>query len=87
MKGDRDGTCDYNAYFQTTNTPTETNGQVSDDDPFVNSASDYHLVAHTDAGANLGSPYKIDLDGVTRAAWDRGTYEDTDPPNPYMRFY
>jgi hypothetical protein len=69
-------TADYNAYFDTTYTPTETHGQVTTGDPFVNSTEgDYHLAANTSAGVNLGSPYDIDLDSVTRTTWSRGAYE------------
>jgi hypothetical protein len=53
-------------------------------------AGDFHLTAETDAGLDVGSPYDIDPDGVTRgtgAVWDLGAYEYADPSAPYMRFY
>jgi hypothetical protein len=71
---------DYNAYFKTTSTPSETHGQVSSADPFLNSAGgDYHLLSETTSGITLPSPFNIDPDGVTRALtdgiWSRGAYQ------------
>jgi hypothetical protein len=43
---------------------------------FVNAAAgDFHLVANTTAGVNLGSPYNIDPDGNIRTTWSLGAYE------------
>jgi hypothetical protein len=43
---------------------------------FVNAAAgNFHLVANTTAGVNLGSPYNIDPDGNTRTTWSLGAYE------------
>ena len=68
-----------NSYFQTTNTPAETNRQTGSINPFVNSAGgNYRLAAATTAGMTLPAPYAIDPDGNTRGAdgtWDRGAYE------------
>ena len=72
---------DYNSYFSTSNTPSETHGQKgSSTNPFLNSASmDYHLTTETLAGIALPSPFNIDVDGVTRATtdgtWTRGVYQ------------
>jgi len=56
---------------------------------FVNAAAgDFHLVANTTAGVNLGSPYNIDPDGNTRTTWSLGAYEygststNSAPPAP-----
>ena len=82
-------TFDYNAYFATTNTPTETHGQTGSTNPLVNAtAFDYHLVSATNAGNTLASPFNQDPDGKTRGAdgvWDRGAYEfasGASPPPP-----
>jgi hypothetical protein len=70
---------DNNAYFQTTNTPTETNRQTGTNNPFVNaSGGNYHLAAATSAGLVLSAPFNLDPNGNTRGAdgvWDRGAYE------------
>jgi len=47
---------------------------------FVNAAGgDFHLLSGSgaiDAGANLGSPYNVDIAGITRTGtWDAGAYE------------
>jgi hypothetical protein len=53
---------------------TQTNSGSSD--PFINSAArNFHLVSNTTAGANLGAPYNVDPDGVTRSTWSRGAFE------------
>lgn len=83
-------TTDYNAYYSTTNTPSESHGQTGSGNPFVNSASfDYELLADTTAGTTLSSSlptgcssgvscYNVDPVGVLRGAdgtWDRGAYQ------------
>jgi hypothetical protein len=73
-------TTDYNAYFSTTNTPSETHGQTGSGNPFVNSAGlNFRLVAETANGLNLGSPYNLDAAGNTRPGsdgiWSRGAYQ------------
>lgn len=71
-------TCDYNAYFQSTNIPAEAHGQTGSIDPFADSDSDYHIALPTSAGFGLPAPYNVDIDGVIRGAdgaWDRGAYE------------
>jgi hypothetical protein len=41
---------------------------------------DLHLVQHTPAGSNVGSPYSLDKDGNSRTGhWDRGAYEYVAP--------
>jgi hypothetical protein len=70
---------DYNAYFNTTNTPSETHGQVASGNPFTNyTAGDVSLVAPTSPGTTLPSPYNVDAFGHVRGAdgvWDRGAIE------------
>ncbi|MGZ3749452.1 MAG: hypothetical protein ACXVCD_19100 [Pseudobdellovibrionaceae bacterium] len=70
---------DYNAYFQTTNTPSEVHGQIGSGNPFVNVVgNDLRLLAATSAGTILSSPYNMDINGNVRGAdgiWDRGAFE------------
>lgn len=74
---------DYNAYFSTTNTPSESNRYVGSGSPFVNvSGGDLHLSAAAataiTGGVILPSPYNVDVDGKIRGAdgiVDRGAYE------------
>ncbi|MGZ6395252.1 MAG: hypothetical protein ACXWQA_13700 [Pseudobdellovibrionaceae bacterium] len=72
-------TTDYNAYFQTTNTPSEAHGQIGSGSPFVNEpGNDLRLLAATSGGTILSSPYNMDLNGNVRGAdgiWDRGALE------------
>ena len=84
----QDGTADYNAYFSCSGVPSETHGQSSATNPFVDSSGgNYHLSGHTTGGVNLGSPYDVDMDGVTRTTWDRGAYEYAgSPPAPMMSY-
>jgi hypothetical protein len=81
-------TSDYNAYFSTTTPPTEANGQISAADPFIASTGgDYHLAENTDAGIDLGAPYNVDMDGITRTTWSRGAYEySPEAPVPIIPF-
>jgi hypothetical protein len=55
---------------------SESHGQGSATNPFVNSAArtvaGYNLNANTNAGLDLGSPYNVDYNGNTRTTWDRG---------------
>lgn len=76
------GTADYNAFYNCSNPPSETNGLVSSTSPFVSlSTKNFHLAADmtgSSAGLALAAPYNIDPDGKTRGAdgtWDRGAYE------------
>ena len=47
-------TNDYNAYYSTTNTPSETHGQVASGNPFINSAAfNYGIVSNTSAGLSI----------------------------------
>jgi len=68
---------DYNYYINTTHNTGEPNRQTTPtSDPFTAwTTFDFHLVANTNAGANLGSPYNTDGDGVVRSTWSRGAYE------------
>lgn len=72
-------THDYDAFFSTTSTATETNRQTGASNPFTNSASfDYSLLTDTTAGNTLSSPFDVDALGVTRGAngtWDRGALQ------------
>jgi hypothetical protein len=69
-------TYDYNAYFSTTNTPSEPNAQVAAKNPFKDyGTGDYTLSANTNPGTNLGAPYSVDALGHTRATWTRGALE------------
>jgi hypothetical protein len=72
-------THDYNAFFSTTNTPTESHRQTGSGSPFVNlSAGDLRLSAPTSAGISLSSPYDRDAEGNVRGAdaiWERGALE------------
>ena len=55
----------------------ETHGQSGMANLFVGS-NDEHLTAHTTTGVNMGSPFDVDPDGVSRTAsgiWDRGAFE------------
>jgi hypothetical protein len=74
------GSTDYNAYFKTTNTPSESHGYVSSVDPFVNSGGlDFHLIVETTSGLSLTAPYDVDVDGNGRpgpdGVWSRGAYQ------------
>ncbi len=80
------GKKDYNAYFKTTNTPTEAHGQIGTGSPFVNEAdNDLHLIGATNAGISISAPTigniidnMTDIDGKIRGAdgvWDRGAFE------------
>ncbi|MGZ3798310.1 MAG: hypothetical protein ACXVB1_18210, partial [Pseudobdellovibrionaceae bacterium] len=73
------GILDYNAYFQTTNTPSEVHSQIGSGSPFVNEAgNDLRLLAASSAGTILSFPYNIDVNGNLRGAdgiWDRGALE------------
>lgn len=82
---------DYNAFFDCSgNMSNEPNDQIGTGNPFIGSG-DYHLLQDTDPGKNdLGAPYNIDLDGMTRGAdgiWDRGAFEfdlsSLDPPGGF----
>ena len=72
------GTHDYNWFFNS-GTQSEAHMQTGTSSPFVNAANgDFHLLAHTNSGFVLVSPFNIDAEGNTRGAggvWDRGTYQ------------
>jgi len=72
-------THDYNAYFSTVNTPTETHRQTGSSNPFVNLASrNYNLLAPSTAANALAAPFNVDAFGLVRGAdgvWDRGALE------------
>jgi hypothetical protein len=84
----------YNAYFSTTNTPSENNGYVTSGNPFVDHANgNFGLtssVATTmPAGRTLSSPYNFDMFGKSRSGfWYRGAIQFesgsslTPPPSP-----
>ncbi|WP_340122723.1 hypothetical protein [Methylobacter svalbardensis] len=73
------GKKDYNAYFSTTSTPTEANGQIGTGSPFVNElGNDMRLSAASKAGTTFSAPYDIDVVRNARGgdgAWDRGAFE------------
>ena len=79
------GTKDYNAYFNTTSTPSETHGQVGAVAPFI-SVSNPRLTTRTNSGYTLPSPYNYDVDGNVRGSdgsWGRGAFEfGNNNPNP-----
>jgi len=74
-------TTDYNAYFSTTNQPSETHGQVASSNPFANLAASYQLASDTSPWTPLASPYNIDPDGITRSS-SRGGYQFGNAPAP-----
>jgi hypothetical protein len=73
------GKIDYNAYFNTTNTPSEPNRQIIAGNPFVNlPGGNFRLSSGTSAGLPLSSMYSNDVDGKIRGSdgtWDRGAFE------------
>ena len=66
----------YNTHFATT--PGQ-NSVTGSGNPFVDSSGlDFRLAGPTANGLHLGSPYNLDLLGLTRgldSVWDRGAYE------------
>ncbi len=84
------GTLDYNWQYNSDGSGSfaanDTHLQTGTGNPFSNlTGKDFYLSANTTAGANLGSSYNTDMDGVTRSTWSRGAYEyvgepDTIPP-------
>ena len=79
-----DGTDDFNRlththnfYSSITDGPiTEATQQTNSSDPFTDSTNaDFRVTANTTAGTNLGSPYDVDMCGVTRTTWTRGAFE------------
>ena len=77
------GTISHCWYYDTVqdgdSTPTKFVATAGQSDIFVNaSGQNFRLKVATVAGQTLGSPYNVDMDGVTRGAdgtWDRGAYE------------
>lgn len=54
----------------------ETHSTTATGNPFNNyQAFDFSLKTNTQPGVNLGSPYNVAADGVTRTTWTRGAYE------------
>lgn len=69
---------DYNA-VRYAGTVTEANLQTLSADPFVNAAADnFRLSVDTDARAAVGSPYNVDILGVTFSS-SRGAYQFQNP--------
>lgn len=83
------GTVSYNSYYQATAIPTQSNGQTSSANPFVNSSGqNYQLSVDTAAWTPLGSPYNIDPLGITRTSsrgmFQLGTATPGPPPAPLL---
>jgi len=80
---------DYNAYFSTTNTPSEAHGQTGSGSPFLNlSGGNLHLSTASTPGITLFSPYNADVDGNIRGAdglWDRGALESGGTPQKRLQ--
>ena len=77
-------TNDYDSFFSTSDTPSETHGQTGSGNPFVNSSSyNYALSSDTATWTPLPAPYNVDPDGVTRTS-SRGAYQlvSTGAPAP-----
>lgn len=83
----------YNAYFSTTNTPSESNNYTASGNPFLDYANgNFGLVpaiaAAMPAGLPLGPPYDRDMFGNIREPWSRGAITflsgsvDSTPPLP-----
>lgn len=85
----------YNAYFSTTNIPSENNGYVTSGNPFVDYANGNFALTSSVAGTmppgrTLGSPYGFDMFGKSRSEgiWHRGAIQfgsgssSTPPPPP-----
>lgn len=74
------GTYNYNTYYSTT-TQFDSGGQSGTvgTQPLVSpSTGNFALVGATAAGLDVGSPYNVDANGVTRGSsgvWDRGAFE------------
>ena len=76
-------THDYNAYFGTTSTPSESHGYSGSGSPFVNvNGNDLNLISSVAsamaAGVALTAPYNQDAWGSARGGdgkWDRGVLE------------
>lgn len=66
---------DYNA-FRYAGVQSEANIQNFVSNPFLDTASgNFLLIANTQAGLNLGSPYNVDMKGSFRTFWTRGAFE------------
>lgn len=72
-------THDYNHYINSGGDHSEANGtSAASGDPFGAFASlNFSLTVNTTAGADLGSPYNVDMLGNTRTTWTRGAVEFT----------
>lgn len=69
------GTADYNAYYNCTSIPTETNGQTTVSNPFTNtSTGDYHLSSDTVLATTFPTGDILDPDSITRTT-SRGAYQ------------
>src|SRR5581483_8781700 len=66
---------DYNSFYSTSNTPSESHGQTGSVNPFVNSAANnYQLTADTAMWNLLAAPFNIDADNTVRLS-SRGAYQ------------
>ena len=71
-------TCDYDAFFSTSGTPSEAHGETGSGDPFTDAANmNYTLKANTTPGLSVGSAYNVDPLGHMRSTWTRGAFEFT----------
>lgn len=72
----------YNFFINSGGSHSEANAQTTPTtDPFTDYVGlDFTLVANTNAGNNLGSPYNVDPLGNTRTTWSRGAFEFEDAP-------
>jgi len=81
------GTPNYSGYTRSYNTsdkpiPGDSHIMILSFNPFVDSSNgNFHLKSNTQGGANLGSPYNIDMDGHARTTWTKGAYEYVMWPN------
>lgn len=80
--GGSNNVCQNNLHYDVSNSSvscsTASNNTVAGADPFVDYSTDLRLTGATAAGVSFGSPYNVDMDGVTRGAdgtWDRGAFE------------
>jgi hypothetical protein len=74
------GTRDYNAYFSTTQAPSEAHRYTAQGNPFTTGGFELTDAAASamPAGTSLSSPFHLDALGTTRGAdgkWDRGAFE------------
>lgn len=66
---------DYDAFYSCSQSEGA-HKQVASGNPFVDlNGMDYRLVANTNPGQTLSSPYNVDPLGNTRGTWTRGAFE------------